>query len=676
MPKNKDTRDFTFNRSSFDLLKSNNFAAEVSNRLPGNHQIEIGQINEFTGSPRDVKSINAPQSFDSGGGTVSDALLIDVALNHVESISPALGFTAGQKAEFIPDSFVKKTSSGSRAVSLQQQYHGIPVIFMERTAVFDSNGVIAGVSGNNIELPPDLETNPAVTLDSAAKAAAFYMTTSSDERDPWTGELLPEIEIDLSDYQPEVLGMIPLPSRPSVLAKGPFGENIPAYLVLFYQGATTRLGWHFIISTPNMEEQFAIIIEADAQTENIEQPEVLYAKRTSKNMAVKGSVWLHNPKLNPSRTMVDFPLTLDNYPIDSSSLSLPTGFPNDWVDSGGTLAVGNTTIAVTGNTANSVNGTNQNGTLIFDPGNVLAQGDIQKVINIFYFCNYMHDFFYMLGFDEEHGNFQKISFVGLGTGNDPVLARAHPGPVFGTANMSTSADGIRPVMNMGLVSSTNRHTAFDSDVVFHEFTHGVSNRLVGRRFDSHSLDEPQSGGMGEGWSDYFALTIQNCRALINNPAATEKVVTGDWVTNRSGGIRLAPFNDNYPATYGNIGTPPYDEDEHSIGEIWCAALMKMNRDFGAALDDKVRGHQIGWQIVVDGLKLSPSNPSFLDARDAIIRALDDLRAANRLTTSEHGLLKSMAWRSFARFGMGANAFSNGPSLTGIIEDLNPPTGDS
>ena len=53
--------------------------------------------------------------------------------------------------------------------------------------------------------------------------------------------------------------------------------------------------------------------------------------------------------------------------------------------------------------------------------------------------------------------------------------------------MGTPVDGIRPVMNMGLVSRTNRHTAFDSDVVYHEFMHGVTNRLVAGRIDEHAL---------------------------------------------------------------------------------------------------------------------------------------------------------------------------------------------
>ena len=56
--------------------------------------------------------------------------------------------------------------------------------------------------------------------------------------------------------------------------------------------------------------------------------------------------------------------------------------------------------------------------------------------------------------------------------------------------------------------------------------------------------------MGEGWSDYFALTVQN----FFRPPAAEKVVTGAWVTKRPGGIRSAPYDDNFPLKYGDIVT--------------------------------------------------------------------------------------------------------------------------
>src|SRR3954451_6079511 len=138
----------------------------------------------------------------------------------------------------------------------------------------------------------------------------------------------------------------------------------------------------------------------------------------------------------------------------------------------------------------------------------------------------------------------------MGVGNDPVRALAHSGPVRGTANMSTDADGRPPVMNMGLVTRSNRHTALDADVVFHELTHGLTNRLVGGTRQGHALDAPQSEGMGEGWSDFFALTIQNYFRAVNGQ--DERVITGNWVVDNPTGIRSNPYDDRYPFTYGNV----------------------------------------------------------------------------------------------------------------------------
>lgn len=672
MPKNIDTRDFTFSRagSSFATV------ARVSDSLPGNHRVNTSRFNPFAGSTDNLQSVNAPSMFSTlPGQGPSDVTLIGLALEHVEAVGPALGFAPEEKAEYVPDPYVKETSAGTRVVNLQQHYRGVPVFHMNRAVWLESGGRIQNVTGTNVGLPPDLETLPVVPVEVAARAAAAYMAEEDDEKvDSWTGEKLPEITIDCSGYQPEVLGRIPLPAQPAVLSKGPFGENIPAHLVFFYQGPTTRLGWHMVISTPGMEEQYAVIVEADSLTTDKDKPQILYGQKVSSGMAnVRGNVWTHNPGVNPGRELVDFPRPLTDYPLETGSLHLPDqSFPRPWVDGVGLLAVGNNTIALMGDTANSVGGVSTGGELTFDAAQ--AQGDEQKVVNIFYFCNYMHDFFYLLGFDEQHGNFQKMNFTGQGTGGDQVLARAHPGTVFGTANMLTRADGVQALMNMGLIAGVNRHTAFDSDVVFHEFTHGVSNRLVGGRLDARGLQDPQSRGMGEGWSDYFALTIQNCLALIHNPTSVERTVMGDWVTNQPGGIRLAPYDDNYPGSFGSLGHPPYRRSEHAIGEIWCAVLMKMNRDLGTVLGDRVKGHQLGWQIVLDGLKLTPANPSMLNARDAVLKALEDRKNVGLLSIIDFKKALRMAWYAFARFGMGPNASSVGASLVGIIEDRNPPVG--
>src|SRR5512144_1004385 len=193
-------------------------------------------------------------------------------------------------------------------------------------------------------------------------------------------------------------------------------------------------------------------------------------------------------------------------------------------------------------------GTVQDGVILFDSSD--PTGDDQELLNIFYFCNYMRDFLFILGFDESSGNFQQRNFTSTGLGNDPVRARAHSGPVNGTANMATGPDGLPPLMNMGLVARPRRHTALDADVVFHEFVHGLTNRLVGGPLDTQSLEKLQSAGMGEAFSDYFALTAQNFFRT------QEKVVVGDWVVNDPAGIRRAPYDDNYPFRYGDLSSFP------------------------------------------------------------------------------------------------------------------------
>ena len=84
------------------------------------------------------------------------------------------------------------------------------------------------------------------------------------------------------------------------------------------------------------------------------------------------------------------------------------------------------------------------------------------------------------------------------------------------------------------------------------------------------------------------------------------------------------------------------------------------------------GKLLGLQLVVDGFKLTAANPSFLDARDAILRALDGKRAAGQLTQAEFDTAHAGAWRAFAKFGMGPNARSNGATLSGIVADFNMP----
>src|SRR5438093_5959650 len=79
---------------------------------------------------------------------------------------------------------------------------------------------------------------------------------------------------------------------------------------------------------------------------------------------------------------------------------------------------------------------------------------------------------------------------------------------------------------------------------------------------------------------------------------------------------------------GPIGSSDASE-VHNQGEVWCVTLWDARANlinkYGYAV-----GNQLILQLVTDGMKLSPANPTFLQARDAIIQAdLVDNAGANK-----------------------------------------------
>jgi len=248
------------------------------------------------------------------------------------------------------------------------------------------------------------------------------------------------------------------------------------------------------------------------------------------------------------------------------------------------------------------------------------------VTNLFYYNNIMHDFSYNLGFTETARNFQVNNFGRGGTGNDSVRAEAQDGSGTNNANFATPPDGSRPRMQQFLFTSPtpDRDSSVDGDVVFHEYGHGISNRLIGN--GSTALSGTQSGAMGEGWSDYWAITINNDGAV------------GEYVTNNPAGIRRAAYT--VPAAAVHDSYADLGAGVHADGEVWAATLWDLRTQLGAAITDR---------IVLNGMKFTPTRPSYLNARDGIIQADQNLNGgANRCTI----------WTVFARHGMGVSAVGN------------------
>ena len=61
----------------------------------------------------------------------------------------------------------------------------------------------------------------------------------------------------------------------------------------------------------------------------------------------------------------------------------------------------------------------------------------------------------------------------------------------------------------------------EADVVYHEYTHGLSNRLVVDADGNSTLGGIQAGAMGEAWSDWYAMDY-----LVNTGQFTDTAAAG------------------------------------------------------------------------------------------------------------------------------------------------------
>eukprot|EP01065_Artemidia_motanka_P041285 TRINITY_DN532_c0_g1_i1.p1 TRINITY_DN532_c0_g1~~TRINITY_DN532_c0_g1_i1.p1 ORF type:complete len:656 (+),score=227.10 TRINITY_DN532_c0_g1_i1:72-2039(+) len=276
------------------------------------------------------------------------------------------------------------------------------------------------------------------------------------------------------------------------------------------------------------------------------------------------------------------------------------------------------------------------------------------ITNLFYWHNVVHDIFYLNGFDEEAGNFQENNFGKGGLGDDAVQANAQDGAGFNNANFATPRDGERPRCRMYL---WNAHTPmkdgdFDSGIIIHEIGHGVSNRLTGGPAATGCLPGGQSGGMGEGWSDWWAIQLLQEERFTKGDAFP----MGDYVA--AGGIRNYPYSYNMeinPATFSYLSRSGYT-GVHAIGSVWAGILhdvyFLMREEFGFSPNwyNGTAGNNVLWQNVVDGLKLQPCRPTFVDARDAILLADEQNYGGKHQCTM---------WCGFARRGLGVSATTTG-----------------
>ncbi|HEY0765857.1 MAG TPA: M36 family metallopeptidase [Pyrinomonadaceae bacterium] len=395
-------------------------------------------------------------------------------------------------------------------------------------------------------------------------------------------------------------------------------EEVLSEQVVMRVAGESRLAWH-VFAEVGPEEWYEILI--DAYTGELLLRHNLYL------FEAQGTVYTEAPDKG-ARQLVSF--------VGDTTINTAAG----WMGTS-TVTTGNNVEAYLDTDANNApdnnNGTglsvghataaNQDFTFPFSTTVDPRTQQAAVVTNLFYYNNIMHDFSYNLGFTETARNFQVNNFGRGGTGNDSVRAEAQDGSGTNNANFATPPDGSRPRMQQYLFTSPtpDRDSSVDGDVVFHEYGHGISNRLIGN--GSTALSGTQSGAMGEGWSDYWATTINNDGAV------------GEYVTNNPNGIRRAAYTVPAAAVHDSYADLQ-STSVHNDGEVWAATLWDLRTQLGATITDR---------IVLNGMKFTPTRPSFLNARDGILQADQNLNA---------GANRCAIWTVFARHGMGVSAVGN------------------
>jgi extracellular elastinolytic metalloproteinase len=320
----------------------------------------------------------------------------------------------------------------------------------------------------------------------------------------------------------------------------------------------------------------------------------------------------------------------------------------------------------------------------------------QIIALAFYVVNNWHDHLRgePIGFTEAAGNFQQRNSSRRGRGGDLVHTQTDDGANtdgglpdgahIDNANMATPPDGMAPTMQLYLQHQPGTsypdgdpfaptNVGDEADTVYHEYTHGLSNRLVVDPSGNSTLGQVQSGAMGEGWGDWYAMDYLVARGQQRDVGAKADVILFQYdgagvaldrtepldcrigsTSRRCNGGETGHRGGYSYADYGHVSGSP---EVHSDGEIWAQTLWSLRDRLGSRTSEA---------LVTRAMELAPANPSFLDMRNAILVADTSLFAGQHHTA---------IWRTFARRGMGFFAGSLGGNDSSPAADFSmPPSG--
>ena len=621
----------------------------------------------------------------------------NIALQLIQKNSSGIGLLPGDPGNSIITGTYIIPGSEIRMVYLQQSYKSIPVYNQLHVLAFN-NGQLVSVAGSRIALVEQKISNsssiPAISPVAAVQTAMAESKVSSTE-------MLIPINISREGQKIE-FGKL-----------GVAIENISAELLWLpiAEGKEVKLVWQIFLAPKNGSDYWLIRVDANTNRvinkENLtiscnwDKEGHLVEEHIDKNQNLHQNTfvlqrdtkltWQYKPFVVNTATyrVIRYPAESPIHPggghtmhTDPWTMSPGNATSLGWHFDGSIYydsTRGNNAFAYEDRDANNLPGLSglsstaqPNLTFDFVPDYTLepivrtpAPNQQFNTTNLFYWNNLMHDLSYIYGFTETARNYQNDNQGRGGNAGDYVLAEAQDGSGTNNANFSSGADGTRGRMQMFLwtAPTPDRDGDADNGIIAHEYTHGISNRMTGTGIGCLSNVEQ----MGEGWSDYLGLMITHNWATavppdgFNNPRGIGTYALNQPITGV--GIRQYRYTTNMavnPMTYANLPTVIVP---HGVGTIWCTALWDMtwfiiqeagiNPNFFNPTG--LGGNSIALKLVIEGLRLQPCSPGFIDGRNAILKA----------DTLFFGAQYSCAiLKAFARRGMGLGASQGSSSVRG------------
>jgi subtilisin-like proprotein convertase family protein len=578
-----------------------------------------------------------------------------------------------------------------RWVTLVQRVGGVPVFRGELRAAVTPKGELTALAG---ELAPGLDTRRAVATAALSPADAVRAAAV-------------DVGVDAGTSLPTPIAQDPNGLR-WTFARGPFVDDVVVDRVVFPLGPGEAVGaWQVLLVLRNAG-YYVVVDDTSGR--------ILFRKNLVADQATTASFGVY-PSDSPGPLSPTPALPgsgVQGPAMARSTITLVSELPGfddlGWIPDGSNVTTGNNVdagldidltdgIDATGRATGVCAGPSpacRNFVFAYNPppaGSDPPTGAAFRsgiVSDLFFWANRYHDRLYQLGFTEAARNFQTDNFGRGGVGGDAVRAEAQDASDTSNADFLTPADGAPPRMQMYVFNlpTPDRDGDIDHEIVLHELTHGLSNRLIA---NAVGLDNQQGAGMGEGWSDFYALSILSDPG--DDPNAS--YAAGAYATYNLGalgtdnyfyGIRRFPYSTQpsvNPLTFADIDDTQLDTTDglypetplhfsahganevHNVGEIWALMLWGARANVIARLGGAA-GNDRMLQVVTDGMKLTPASPTFTQARDAILQA----DCAGFAGADELDL-----WEGFAARGLGGAAVapaSSATSLVGTVESFDLP----